>query len=306
VNLSVIICTHNPRRDYLDKVLNSLKKQTLDQKYWEILLIDNSSKNPLILQTDLSWHIQSKILREDKLGLTPARLRGIQEASTEVLVFVDDDNVLDKGYLENVLKFGQDWPILGAWGGQCFPTFEIEPPPWTKEFWEYLGIRTFDHDCWSNEPKWEATPIGAGLCVRKIVAEAYAYSLQNDPRRTNLDRKGNILLSCGDMDFAYTACDIGLGIGIFTALKLTHLMPPNRLEESYLLKMVEQSVYSRVMLYFLRKNDSKQISWKERLKLLLPFSIYPKNWQLAPRERRFKQASDRGYNLAMKAILNQQ
>jgi glycosyltransferase involved in cell wall biosynthesis len=186
VNLSVIICTHNPRQDYLNKVLTSLKRQTLDQKYWEIILIDNSSRISLASEIDLSWHIQSKIFREDKLGLTPARLRGIQEASTEVLVFVDDDNVLDKGYLENALKFGQDWLILGAWGGQCLPNFEIEPPAWTKEFWEYLGIRSFDCDCWSKEPKWEATPIGAGLCVRKIVAEAYAHSLQNDPRRTNL------------------------------------------------------------------------------------------------------------------------
>ena len=108
------------------------------------------------------------------------------------------------------------------------------------------------------------------------------------------------------MDFAYTACDMGLEIGIFTDLKLFHLMPPNRLEESYLLRMVEQAVYSRVMLYFLRGNERKSFSWKEKLKLLLPFEIHPKYWFLSLRERRFKQASDRGYNLAMKAIINQQ
>jgi glycosyltransferase involved in cell wall biosynthesis len=304
--LSVIICTHNPRQDYLSRVLISLKQQTLDRKYWELLLIDNGSKVPLASEIDLSWHPQARVIREEKLGLTSARLRGIKEAGTELLIFVDDDNVLDLSYLENALNIGQSYPMFGAWGGQCFPSFDLEPPVWTQEFWEYLGIRRFDLDRWSNLPQWETTPIGAGLCVRKSVADTYTHSLQNDPRRTNLDRKGNILLSCGDMDFAYTACDMGLGIGIFTALKLTHLMPPNRLEESYLLKMVEQSVYSRVMLYFLRGNETKQLSWKERLKLVLPFSIYPQNWMLAPRERRFKQASDRGYNLAMKAILNQQ
>jgi hypothetical protein len=108
------------------------------------------------------------------------------------------------------------------------------------------------------------------------------------------------------MDFAYTACDMGLEIGIFTILKLDHLMPPNRLEESYLLRLVEQSVYSRVMLFFLRGSKTKQLSWKEKLKLALPFSVYPKNWRLTSRERRFKYASDRGYNLATKTILNQQ
>jgi hypothetical protein len=70
--------------------------------------------------------------------------------------------------------------------------------------------------------------------------------------------------------------------------------------------MVEQAVYSRVMLSFLRENEKKQLSWKEKLKLVLPFNIYPKNWYLSPRERRFKQASDRGYTQAMKTILQEQ
>jgi glycosyltransferase involved in cell wall biosynthesis len=303
--LSVIICTHNPKIEYLDRTLSALKAQSLLYKYWELLIIDNASDRDLSLELDLRWHPKSRVILEEKLGLTPARLRGIKEVGTDLLVFVDDDNVLDSDYLENALKIGQGWPMLGAWGGQCLPSFEVEPPAWTKEFWEYLGIRTFDRDRWSNLPQWETTPIGAGLCVRKTVAEAYLHSLENDIRRRNLDRQGNILLSCGDMDFAYTACDIGLGIGIFTDLKLSHLMPPNRLEESYLLRMVEQSVYSRVMLYFLRGNESKQLSWREKLKSMIPFSAYPENWRLSPRERSFKQAEDRGYTSAMKEIEHQ-
>jgi glycosyltransferase involved in cell wall biosynthesis len=304
--LSIIICTYNPRAEYIERTLAALKVQSLPLDQWELLVIDNGSKVPLSSELDLSWHPQAQIIREDKLGLTPARLRGIKEASTEVLIFVDDDNGLDQNYLENALKYAQNWPMLGAWGGQSLPSFDVEPETWTKEFWEYLGIRTFDRDRWSNMPLWEVTPIGAGMCVRKVVADRYADSLLNDPERTNLDRQGNLLLSCGDMDFAYTACDMGLGIGIFSELTLQHMMPPNRLEESYLLRLVEQSVYSRVMLYYLRDNKTKRISLKEKLKLILPFAVYPRNWRLAGRERRFKQASDRGYNLAVKAILDQQ
>lgn len=300
--LSVIICSHNPRSDYLDRTLSALKVQSLLLNNWELLIIDNASDRDLATEIDLSWHPLARVIREENLGLTPARLRGIKESSTELLIFVDDDNVLNNDYLENSLGICQNWPMLGAWGGQCLPSFDQQPPTWTQEFWEYLGIRSFEQDRWSNIPQWEATPIGAGLCVRKTVAESYLHSLENDFRRRNLDRQGNTLLSCGDMDFAYTACDLELGIGIFTALKLTHLMPPNRLEESYLLRMVEQSVYSRVMLYFLRAKKSKHLSWKEKLKLSIPFSAYPRNWRLAPRERRFKQAEDRGYTAAMREI----
>jgi glycosyltransferase involved in cell wall biosynthesis len=303
--LSVIICTHNPRREYLSRTLAALKAQTLPLEQWELLVIDNASDRDLVPEIELDWHSQARLIREDKLGLTPARLRGIHKSKNDILLFVDDDNVLDSDYLERVFNIGQTWTMLGAWGGQCLPDFEVEPASWTEEFWEYLGIRRFDRDRWSNLPYWENTPIGAGMAVRKAVAATYANSLVNDPRRTNLDRQGNLLLSCGDMDFAYTACDMGLGIGIFTDLKLLHLMPPNRLEEAYLLRMVEQSVYSRVMLYFLRGKKTNPLSFKEKLKLVVPFELNPKNWRLAPRERKFKQAREQGYSLAMKAILNQ-
>lgn len=302
-SISVITCTHNPRPEYLDRTLSALKAQSLSVEQWELLVIDNASDRPLAAGLDLSWHPGARVIREDQLGLTPARLRGIREAGTEVLVFVDDDNVLDADYLAIALKISQEWSMLGAWGGQCLPEFEQDPPEWTHRFWEFLGIRMFDQDRWSNLPQWEATPIGAGLCVRKAVAVAYGSSVLTNPNRAALDRQGNLLLGCGDMDLAYTACDMGLGIGIFTALKLFHLMPPARLEEAYLLKMVEQSVYSRVMLNFLRGNLSTQLSWKETLKLLLPLTLYPKHWFLTSQQRRFMQANNRGYKQAMKAVL---
>jgi hypothetical protein len=45
--LSVILCTHNPRPDYLSRVLASLRGQTLPAEQWEFLLIDNASRQPL-------------------------------------------------------------------------------------------------------------------------------------------------------------------------------------------------------------------------------------------------------------------
>jgi len=59
-----------------------------------------------------------------------------------------------------------------------------------------------------------------------------------------LDRVGTSLLSAGDLDLAATACDIGLGNGLFTSLKLTHLVPRERLEENYLLRLTEAQALS--------------------------------------------------------------
>ena len=101
--LSVVICTHNPRTDYLGRCFAALEVQTLPRERWDLLVIDNACDEPLAPRLDLAWHPGARLVREDTLGLTPARLRGIQEATGPLLVFVDDDNVLDTDYLEVAL-----------------------------------------------------------------------------------------------------------------------------------------------------------------------------------------------------------
>src|SRR5215471_17206377 len=92
--LTVILCSHNPRADYLARVMVGLTRQSLARERWELLVIDNASDPPISAGIDLSWHPLARIVREEALGLTQARLRGYREAGAGVLVFVDDDNVL--------------------------------------------------------------------------------------------------------------------------------------------------------------------------------------------------------------------
>ena len=45
--ISVIICSHNPRVDFLLRTLDSLRQQTLSLQNWELLLVDNASSQSL-------------------------------------------------------------------------------------------------------------------------------------------------------------------------------------------------------------------------------------------------------------------
>ena len=298
-SLSVIICTHNPRSDYLSRVLQALDSQSLSKESWELLLIDNASEKILSTEIDLSWHPNSRHIREEQLGLTPARLRGIKESVGEILIFVDDDNVLESDFLETTLKISQDYPFIGAWGGQIRPEFEISPPDWTKTHWWRLAIIEFEKDSWSNLTSANTHPCGAGMSIRRDVADKYVDLTCNDSNRIKLDRKGNSLVSCGDLDFAYTACDIGLGMGRFTKLKMAHLISARRLQEDYLLKLTEGNAYSQIILKSFREQISAPIepNWKGKL-----FNLY-RLWRMPPRDRRFYQANKRGENLALKELL---
>jgi len=298
--ISVIICTHNPRHDYLDKVLKALRVQTLSSELWELLLIDNASEKPINLEINLDWHPQARHIREEELGLTPARLRGIKEARAELLVFVDDDNVLDLDYLETALKISKDFPVLGVWGGQSPPGFDEPPPEWSEPYWHMLAIDQFDRDRWSNVPYTGTNPCGAGMCVRRMVAEKYADLACNDPKRMNMDRKGKSLISCGDTDLAFTACDLSLGMGQFASLKLTHLMPVERLQEDYLLKLAQANGYSSVVLRSFRQDTPSLPKESWRSKLL----EYSRIRRMESRRRRFYQATKRGEISAIRDLLD--
>ncbi len=299
--LSVITCSHNPRADYLTRVTAALKNQTLDKSAWEYLLVDNASDDCIAQRVDLSWHPQARHIREEELGLTPARLRGIQESTGEILVFVDDDNVLDADYLEQVVRLAAAWPMLGAFSGQVRPWFEEEPPEWTRQYWDRLAIREFNQDKWSNVPCLEdTTPHGAGLCVRQRVASEYLAYHASGKRKFVLDRAGTSLLSAGDLDLAATACDIGLGNGLFTSLKLTHLVPRERLEENYLLRLSEAQTFSAVVLKSFRSDGATPTSleWRtiaaDQLRILF----------MDPQERRFFRAVRSGQQKGLKFLSN--
>lgn len=294
MDISVIICAHNPDTDHFQRVLGALKTQTLPLEQWELLVIDNASKKPLAGQWDLSWQPHARFIREKEVGLTSARLRGIEESKGKLLVFVDDDNVLQADYLKISQQISRDWPRLGAWGGQHFPDFEGCAPAekWKEDFW----TSTLSRDLWSNNYDPHATPFGAGVCVRKTVADQYAALVRSNPMRLALGRKGTGLSSAEDIDMAFVACDLGLGLGRFISLKLNHIIPKARTSDNYLLRLSEGIAYSQVILDSIRGIKTFQPRRIDRV------AGFCKQLFLQPMERRMAMARESGRNRAINEL----
>ncbi len=289
--ISVITCSHNPKPSYLARVLEALAAQTLDPAYWEFVLIDSASREPLDSWVDASRLPRARIVREGEPGLTRARLRGIAKSTGDLLVFVDDDNVLDPDFLVNAVSIFVDRPDIGSCSGASRPEFETPPPDWTRRHWGNLVIRNVPTDIWSNLPMLPDTmPCGAGLCVRRAVAAFYSELHANGRRPFALDRNGTSLLSGGDNDLAACACDLGLGVGVFKALRLIHLIPAERLRESYLRNLAENIALSTVILRSFRSSPASlgSPSIKRRVADSLRSAL------MSARERRFFRAVRRG------------
>jgi glycosyltransferase involved in cell wall biosynthesis len=255
MRLSVLICTHNPRRDYLEQVLVALRAQTLPATEWELIVVDNASATPVATQIDLSWHPCSRVVVESNLGLTPARLRAIREAACDLLVFVDDDNVLAPDFLAEAARLAELHPHLGALGCSIRAVYEKKPEGEICEWVWLLTVGEIKRERWSNVslacPETYSLPSGAGLVIRTNVARAYAQLAITDPLRASLDRKGADLTGSGDRDLAATSLRLGLGTGKFPSLRLDHLMSAGRVEPAYLLRLAEATAYGETILAFL-------------------------------------------------------
>lgn len=283
--LAVIVCVYNPRAAVFLRVLDALQRQTLAPSRREIVIVDNRSLPPIAERPELQAPLQqlgARIVLEPRAGLTPARLRGFAESSAPLLVLCDDDTLLAPDYLEQVLTTFAREPALGAAGGVIEGEFESPPAPWQRGFLNLLAIR--DHGrrpmralAPGVDGPWD--PVGAGMALRRVVAERYAEQAR-DPRRASLDRVGSTLSSCGDSDLARTATDLDLYLGYEPSLRLVHIIPAGRLGLRYLRSLAYSIARDGMLLRRLRgqaPTAAASFSLKRLLRgLLLAVALDPR------------------------------
>jgi glycosyltransferase involved in cell wall biosynthesis len=247
VKLCVLIPTHNPRADLLDRTLAALRAQTLPTAEWELLLIDNASSPPLPSER-VGWHPQGRVIPAPELGLTNARLAGFAAAGGEVLVWVDDDNLLQPDYLAVVQQvFARD-ATLGAAGGRSTPEYESEPPAWYRPDLAPLGCRDLGPE--RKTARWEPAdprfypkiaPIGAGLAIRRAAMAVWVEQTKRDPVRRRLGRTGTALTSGEDNDINLTLLGQGWTLSYEPTLGLTHVITSRRLTLDYQCRIARAS-----------------------------------------------------------------
>lgn len=135
--ITATISTYNRER-YLPQVLASLKKQTIDKKLFEIVIVDNNSpgntreiseefikNNPDLI---VSYHLESN------QGLSFGRNRGIDEAKGKYITFIDDDAFLAENYLEKIYNYFESDSSVAAIGSKILLHYEDIIPDWENKY----------------------------------------------------------------------------------------------------------------------------------------------------------------------------
>ena len=280
------------------------------------MVVDNCSEVPLQEKIDISWHPHNRIVREERLGLTHARVRGFNEAQGNIVVLVDDDNVLRPDYLMHANRIARKFDWIGAFGGNVKPRYEVAPPDWSLSRQRMLAVVEV------QEPRYallkdlsiiNCAPVGAGMVIRRDIGLAYAMSLKDNPMRAALDRTGDSLVSGGDNDLCYFCQDLGYGTGLFPELQIEHLIPAARLTLPYFQRLAEGMAFSHTILQHLwsGKWTKTELSRSPSSRIDLVLDHYKRiRWHLT-RSRQMSnpgvallEAERRGYSRAIKIISN--
>lgn len=263
--LSVAICTHNPRLDYLSRVLDALKRQSIPDSDWELLIIDNASVVPVAKSVDLAWHPNARIIVEAELGIASARTRAMREFAGNLLVFFDDDNVMAEDYLERCLELFSERPDLGAVSGCLMPEYEAPPPEWFAPYESWIAVRRITKSTWSNFVDSRSEPVTAGMCLRRTVATAYVNNTVHNPTQRILGSRGSHPLLRGeDVALVKIALKLGFTVGQFAPLRVLHLIPKSRLAPAYLFSLYRHLCASGHLISWVdgEGRDPIRLSWR--------------------------------------------
>ena len=95
---SIIICCHNAEK-YLENTIDSVISQNYSN--WELLLIDNCStdKTELIIKKYIKSNNNIYLYKENKIGLSNARNKGLNKSKSDWIIILDHDDIMSPNRL---------------------------------------------------------------------------------------------------------------------------------------------------------------------------------------------------------------
>lgn len=101
--LTIILSTHNSKKEYFGEAINSILNQT-DQNF-EVLIVDDASNDECVHMLKEKAQTDDRIKffhQNENVGVSVNRNLGIEKATGEYVVFLDDDDYLKSDFVEKM------------------------------------------------------------------------------------------------------------------------------------------------------------------------------------------------------------
>jgi glucosyl-dolichyl phosphate glucuronosyltransferase len=173
IKIALVICTYN-RDKYLPEALESVKKQTLENDKFQLIIVDNNSTDNTadISQEFISKNpsLNIKYCFEEQKGLSFARNRGVAEANASIVSYVDDDVILPTSFLEEVVNFFDKYKDAAGAGGKVIPKYENgKEPEWMNKYLNgFVGKVDYGNNILQYNKRMKY-PAGCNMAYRKDI-----------------------------------------------------------------------------------------------------------------------------------------
>ena len=250
--VTVAICTWN-RAALLDRTLSAMSLLRVPTDItWELLVVNNNCTDDTddVLQR-YAKRLPLRRLFEPKPGLSHARNCALTAAHSDLLLWTDDDVLVDPEWLSEYVIAADAAPQASFFGGTIDPWFEAEPPAWIVSHLEMLqgpyAVRQLGAT--TRPLRNHEYPFGANMAIRTLVATQYFFN-------PALGREKDKLASGEDLDLFDRLRQQQLdGMWVGSA-RVRHFIPVSRLNMHYLRAWFYEGARSNLRL------DGQDDNWR--------------------------------------------
>ena len=227
--VSVVVCCYNSGH-VVNPTIDALAHQEVPPGAgYEVILVDNNCTDDTLQKAQKAWRNQThplRIVKESEPGLIYARKTGVSHALYNILLFVDDDNILEPGWITRLRDIYREMPNVGAVGGYNEAFYLGDAPDWFDRYCEVYACGPRD-DCSRLNPK---KVFGAGMSFRTSVIKSILFS---DLPFFLVGRTKNILTRGEDTEMSLRCRLMGWDIYYDDSLRLRHCLTSGKLNWSY-------------------------------------------------------------------------
>lgn len=230
MKLSVVICTWN-RSALLDQTLAGMQQlKSPDPGDWELLVVNNRCTD----DTDeviarYADRLPVRRIYEPQPGQCHARNAGIDHAVGDLVIWTDDDVLVNPDWLLGYAQAAQRWPQAAYFGGPIRPWYEVEPPRWLTENLDLLKGMLVIRDLGAEESPLGIgdQPFGANMAFRRSVLQRWRFD-------TRLGLVGDSAIR-GDETGLFQQLRAAGEMGVWIpSASVRHLIPASRMTRHYL------------------------------------------------------------------------
>jgi GT2 family glycosyltransferase len=237
---TIIVPTKN-RFDALIKLLDSLRKlRELERIQPEIIIGDNNSTDgtwEALQRESRNFPVALQLIKVTTPGKSAVMNEAIRAARGKILAFLDDDVIVDPGWLQSIDHFLKNNAYLVAQGVIRIPSPEAEDPQTKRLLDRYHTISRLEY---GREKQSLNSLNGANLVIYREV----------------LDRIGHFDERLGpgaagtseDVELARRIVRAGLKIGYIHEAIVYHRVDPSRLTDEYFKSLHRRQGFSRLVL----------------------------------------------------------